>query len=125
MGASTVIVATGYDERGKNSKNFMQAFQPGRRGVPFPLSHYTFVSPSTNSCPSPCPLLAHSRRTTVLLSGSIMKGSTRWDRASWCEGNTGTGSSKSGFNVAGCLRCCASCNGPSCELFKCVESPAS
>lgn len=55
MGASTVIVATGYDERGKNSKNFMQAFQPGRHRVPFPLCHYTFVSPQHKLVPKPMP----------------------------------------------------------------------
>lgn len=86
-------------------------------------------SPSTSWYPCPCPLLAHSRRTTVLLSGSIMRGSTRWGRAcSWSGAmgdEKGRGKRKSGFNVAGCLRRCASCNGPSCELFKCVESPAS
>lgn len=125
MGASTVIVATGYDERARTARTLCKHFNLVVIVSLSPYSTTPSFRPSTNSCPSPCPLLAHSRRTTVLLSGSIMRGSTRWDRASWCEGNTGTGSSKSGFNVAGCLRCCASCNGPSCELFKCVESPAS
>lgn len=72
---------------GKNSKNFMQAFQPGRQRVPFPTYPTPPTCPSISSCPypCPCPLLAHSKRTTVLLSGSIMRGSTRWGRGCWCE----------------------------------------
>lgn len=54
-----------------------------------PNSLLLFLSHSTNWYPCPCPLLAHSRRTTVLLSGSIMRGSTRWGRGCSCFGGTG------------------------------------
>lgn len=93
----------------------------------FPQTKFPSPPPSP---PAQARTHAHSRRTTVLLSGSIMRGSTRWGRGCSWSGVMGDemgreGKRKSGFNVAGCLRRCASCSGPSCELFKCVESPAS
>lgn len=64
MGASTVIVATGYNERGKNGKNFMQAFQPGRRvSLPFPKPNSLLLLPVPEHklvpMPTPGALQAH------------------------------------------------------------------
>lgn len=113
---------------GKNSKNFMQAFQPGRQRVPFPTYPTPPACPQHKLVPVPMPMPT-SRPLQAHYSPAEWQHYERQypmgPRLLVREENTGTGSRKSGFNVAGCLRCCASCNGPSCELFKCVESPAS
>ncbi|KAH8420978.1 hypothetical protein KR222_000319 [Zaprionus bogoriensis] len=99
MGASTVIVATGYDdERGKNnrnSKNFMQAFQPGR-AVPAPFSHQSMPQPQHQSQHLPLPLhqclhqllpLPTSRPLQAHSSPAEWQhyeSSTRWGRANRC-----------------------------------------